>query len=131
VTLVVGVVALVAGCLAGWYGRYFVIEPAALHAVCGAAARPEWCAARDDFIAFTFTGTPGIAAVALAAAGWVLRGRLAAACVVAALLVGGATLVLYDTAWAATAVLAALLRAVRVPPKAAAEVGHPWQGDQR
>ena len=129
--VVVGLVALVAGWLAGWYARYFVIEPVALHATCGAVVRPEWCATRDDFIALTFSGAPGMTAVGLAAAGWVFRGRLAAACVIAALLVGGATLVLYDTAWAATAVLAALLRLVRVPTQAAPDAWHPWQGDQR
>ena len=129
-TVVAGLVALVAGWLAGWYGRYFVIEPVTLHATCGAVARPEWCATRDQFIVLTFSGTFGMTAVALAAAAWVFRGRPAAAFVIAALFAGGATLVLYDAAWAATAVLAALLRLVRLPTHAPADVRYPGYGDQ-
>jgi hypothetical protein len=112
--LVIGLAMLVAGCVFGRGARYFMIEPAAVHALCAASLAPGWCDARALLIAVTFRGTWGIAAVAGAAAAWLLRGRVAAACAVMALFAGGLGLYLYDTSWAASGILAALLRLARV-----------------
>ena len=113
-TLVHGLVVFAAGCLAGWLGRYFVIEPAAMHAVCGGPAPAGWCAARDVFIHATFSRYYGIASVAAAVACWVLRGRAAAVFAMTALLAGGLGLFLYDASWSAAGVLIALLRTPRI-----------------
>jgi hypothetical protein len=112
--LLSGVVALVIGCLLGWLGRYFVIEPEQVHDLCTAASPLAWCAVRASLIAVTFRGTWGIAAVAAAVLVWVLRGRGAATVALLGLFCGGLGLFLYDTAWAASAVLGILLRLPRI-----------------
>jgi hypothetical protein len=113
-TVIAGLIALLAGCLLGWYGRFFVIEPGHMHALCAAAAPPAWCAVRGWLIEVTFLGTYGVLAVGGAAACWLLRGRPAAFFAVLALGAGGLGLYLYDTAWAASGILAALIRLPRV-----------------
>ena len=112
--VVIGLIALLAGCLLGWAARYFVIEPDQMPALCAAALPPAWCAARELLIDVTFRGTWGLAAVGAAVAAWVVRGRTAAACAAIGLFAGGLGLYLYDTGWAASGVLAALLRLPRV-----------------
>jgi hypothetical protein len=112
--LPLGVVALLLGCLLGWYGRYHVIEPDHLHALCNVAVPAAGCAARSLLIDVTFRGTFGFAAVACGAVAWVLRGRPAGAMATLGLLVGGLGLFLFDTAWSASGVLCILLRLPRI-----------------
>ncbi len=113
-TLIAGLIALLAGCLLGWLGRYFVIEPEHFHALCTASVPAAWCAARTGLIDITFRGTWGLAAVAAALLAWALRGRAAAVIAALGLLAGGLGLYLYDTAWAASGVLGILLRLPRI-----------------
>ncbi len=112
--LIVGIIALLAGCILGWAGRYAMIEPDHLRVLCAAASAPAWCAARELFIDVTFRGLYGPVAVAAAAVSWVTRGRCATFAAVIALFAGGLGLYLYDTSWAASGVLAALLRLPRI-----------------
>ena len=112
--MLAGLIALASGCLLGWASRYFVIEPDQIAALCAVQLPPAWCAARSLLIAVTFHGVYGFAAVGAAVAAWVLRRRTAVAFAVFALFVGGLGLYLYDTGWAASAVLIALLRQPRV-----------------
>ncbi len=113
-TLIAGLIALLAGCLLGWLGRYFVIEPEHVHALCTASVPAAWCAVRDLLIGITFRGSWGLVAVAATLLAWVLRGRAAAAVALLGLLAGGLGLYLYDTAWAASGVLGILLRLPRI-----------------
>jgi len=112
--IALGLIGLAIGCLLGWASRYFIIEPDQVQALCAAVPPPAWCAARLLVIELTFRGTWGLVGVGAAVAAWVLRGRAAATFVVIALLAGGLGLYLYDTSWAAAAVLAALLRLPRL-----------------
>lgn len=112
--VIIGLVSLAMGCLLGWATRYFIVEPDQMQALCAAVPPPAWCAARLLLIELTFRGTWGLVAVGAAVAAWVLRGPAPAVFVVIALLAGGIGLYLYDTNWAASAVLAALLRLPRL-----------------
>lgn len=114
VALIIGLIALAAGCVLGWASRYFVIEPDQVGALCAGMLPPAWCAARSLLISVTFHGAYGFTAAGAAVTTWVLRGRTAAAFAVVALFVGGLGLYLYDTSWSASAVLVALLRLPRV-----------------
>ncbi len=109
-----GLLVLVAGTVVGWALRFMVIEPESLHAVCGALAPPAWCALREALIVLTFPPHYGQTGLALAVLAWFTRGWPAALLAVAALLVGSAGLYLFDTGWASSAVLAALLRLPRI-----------------
>lgn len=113
-SLLAGLLALAVGCLLGWLGRYFLIEPTAIQSLCAAGTAPAWCAPRELLITVTFGGWWGRAAVASALLGWVVRRRAAAACALVALFTGGLGLFLYDATWAASGVLAALLRLPRI-----------------
>lgn len=115
---IIGLIALLAGCLLGWTGRYLVIEPHELQALCAVALPPDWCAVRAAFINLTFQSPYGPVAVAGAAAAWVTRRRTAAVAAVIALFAAGLGLYLYDTSWAASALLATLLRLPRVGEEA-------------
>jgi hypothetical protein len=115
---VIGVVALVIGCLLGWAGRYLVIEPHELQALCAAALAPGWCAGRAAFIDLTFQNPYGPLAVAAAAVAWVTRRRTAEFAAVIALFAAGLGLYLYDTNWAASALIATLLRLPRIGEEA-------------
>jgi hypothetical protein len=112
--LLAGLAALGCGCLLGWLGRYFVIEPEQALALCTGAAPPAWCAWRAQLIALTFPPRYGLAAVIAAVLAWKTRGRVAAGVAVLGLLAGGLGLYLYDTGWAASGVLALLLRLPRI-----------------
>jgi hypothetical protein len=105
-----GLLALLAGCLLGWYGRYFVIEPDHLHALCNVTVPAAGCAARSLLIDVTFRGTFGLAAVAAGVVAWVLRGPTAVVVATLGLAAGGLGLFLFDTAWSASGVLCILLR---------------------
>lgn len=109
-----GWVALAAGALLGWLGRFFVIEPERVQAICTAAAAPAWCEARAALLAATFPPRYGIVAVAAALACWALRRRPAAVAAALALFAAGLGLFLYDTGWAASGALIALLRLPRI-----------------
>jgi len=123
--LAAGLGALVLGCLAGWYGRYHLIEPEELYRTCLAEPRPWWCGPRQRLIGATFTvrGIYGWVSLGAALAGWLLEGRLVAPCVLIALAAGGLGLELYSAPVAALGVLLALLRLSRLdevlaqPPK--------------
>lgn len=112
--LLAGVAMLGCGCLLGWYGRYFVIEPEQAQALCAGATPPAWCGARAQLLAVTFPPRYGLAAVIAAVIAWMTRGRVAAAAALFGLLAGGLGLYLYDTGWAASGVLALLLRLPRI-----------------
>lgn len=122
VRLRVSVAALVllaaaAAALGGWFVRASVIEPEALGALCQGAGGPWWCAPRLALILATaLYGALGIAALAAAGLAFVFGGRAARALVVAAALLGGAGLTLYNAGLAAPAVLLALLRGARLEP---------------
>lgn len=105
-----GLFALIAGCVLGWLGRYRLIEPEHVHAFCGTMEQAFTCQARSTLIALTFPGIWGYAALGAAAAAWVSFGRGARLFSVVALVAGGMGLFLFDTAWAASGVIAALLR---------------------
>jgi hypothetical protein len=111
-------VALLAGCALGWYGRYFVIEPEHLHALCSASAAGLLCTARAALIDLTFRGSYGLSAVGPAVLVWVLRGRAAVVVAGLGLFAGGLGLHLYDTGWAAAGVLGILLRLPRIGQEA-------------
>lgn len=113
-TLVAGWLLLVLATLAGWAARFRVIEPEDLQALCSGPRPPAACAWRDQLLVLTFPPRFGLVAVAAAALAWMLRGRLAAACTGVALVAGGLGLFLFDTGWAASAVVAALLRLPRI-----------------
>lgn len=115
--VILGLMLLVAGCFAGWAGRYLLIEPEHLYRTCLGAAAPWWCALRQDLIRATFTvrGIYGWASAAAAVAAWLLDGPLVAVFVLLALLTGGLGLFLYAASSAALGVLLALLRLVRLP----------------
>lgn len=113
-----GIVALLAGCALGWYGRYFVIEPEHLHALCSASGAGRLCAVRAALIDVTFRGSYGLTAVGAAVLAWMLRGRAAAVVAGVGLFAGGLGLHLYDTGWAAAGVLGILLRLPRIGEEA-------------
>ena len=110
----VGWIALALGALAGWALRFFVIEPEHLQALCDAAAAPAGCVWRNWLLLATFPPRFGFVAIALGAVSWVLRRRPAAVFAGAALLAAGLGLFLYDTGWAASGALIALLRLPRI-----------------
>lgn len=105
---------MLAGCALGWYGRYFVIEPEHLHALCSASGAGLLCMARAALIDVTFRGSYGLSAVAAAVLVWVLHGRAAVVVAGVGLFAGGLGLHLYDTGWAAAGVLGILLRLPRI-----------------
>ena len=102
----------------GYALRYGLVEPEKLGAACE-RAKPWWCAPRTAFIVFTEWNGFGWLSVALAALAVALlvsagRGRAAAGprvhgLATAAMISGGAGLVLYNTTFAAAAVIVALL----------------------
>ncbi len=113
-TLVAGWLLFGLATLAGWAARFLVIEPEGLHALCTGARSPALCTWRDQLLVLTFPPRYGLVAVAAAVLAWLLRGRPAAACAGVALVAGGLGLFLYDTGWAASAVVAVLLRLPRI-----------------
>jgi len=119
---VLGALAIAAAAAAiGWFLRYVLVEPEALGTLCRAAGAPIWCWPRTGLIVATQFNGFGLAGIALAAASFVARGRVAWGLVIAAMILGGAGLYLYNTTMASGAVLLALLRAARLdqePPKA-------------
>ncbi|MEK9752602.1 MAG: hypothetical protein VW338_05240 [Rhodospirillaceae bacterium] len=111
----------------GYAVRYGLVEPERFGAACEKAG-PWWCAPRTGFIVFTHWNGFGWAGLAIAAlgVGLALRaarrdGRLGGttpavhALAMAAMAVGGAGLVLYNSAFSAVAVVAALLLLCRRP----------------
>lgn len=112
--LAIGWAVVAAGCLIGWLCRFFVIEPERLQALCSVAHAPAWCEARTLLLALTFPPRYGMVSVAAAAVCWALRRRPAAAAAYMALFAGGLGLYLYDTGWATSGLLAALLRLPRI-----------------
>jgi len=113
-SLPAGLLALAIGGLLGWLGRYFVIEPTTIQSLCAAANAPAWCTPRAWLITVTFAGWWGRASIGFALAGWVTHRRAATAFALLALFSGGLGLFLYDATWAASGVLAALLRLPRI-----------------
>jgi hypothetical protein len=108
---------LAAAVALGWLGRWRVIEPEALAALCaaaGAAPSPA-CALRGLLVQVTFSGSLGISAVGAAALAWLPLGRLSTALALAALVPGGIGLFLFDAGWAASGAVAALLRLASGP----------------
>ncbi|MEO5336070.1 MAG: hypothetical protein H7841_04110 [Magnetospirillum sp. WYHS-4] len=98
-----------------WVVRYQFVEPETLGNACEAANQGLWwCSWRTGFIVFTKWRGFGIGAGILAVLAVMAPPRLAFRFVVAAMVAGGMGLLLYDTAYAATAVLFAGLRAVRL-----------------
>lgn len=89
--------------------RFIVIEGTAAQA-CIAAAPPSWCAMRHSLVQFFRAEGFGYAALAAGLLAHFGGGRVMA---VAALIVGAAGLVLYNTGLASVAVLLGLLRLVR------------------
>ncbi len=104
---------------AGYAARYLWIEPEAFGTLCRAADVPAWCTVRSALIRVTEVGGLGYASVALALAGYLVRGRAACMLGLAAALLAGAGLVLYNTTFAALGILIAVLHAARmsVPAK--------------
>jgi hypothetical protein len=97
-----------------WVTRYGVVEPQEIGTFCRAADAPLWCGARTALIRVTEVGGLGLASIALAAGALVAGGRAARVLVMAAMVSGGAGLILYNTTYAALGVLVALLRASRL-----------------
>ena len=89
--------------------RFIVIEGTMAQA-CIAVSPPSWCAARNSLVQFFRAEGFGYAALAAGVLAHLFGGRPAAA---AALIVGAAGLVLYNTGLASVAVLLGLLRLVR------------------
>ena len=103
------IVALVCGGL-GWVVRYLWIEPAEMGAACE-RANLWWCPLRLSFIYFHQAYGMAWGALALAGLAVVLPRRAAPPAVIAAMVVAGLGLVLYNTAGAAVALVIALVRA--------------------
>lgn len=111
---VIGMLALAAMSAAAGYGlRYVVVEPEALGEACR-LLEPWWCPLRTGLIVATEWGTLGTAGALAAAAALFARGGAALALAAVAMVFGGAGLYLYNTTFAAAAVLVALLRAARL-----------------
>lgn len=110
---IVGFLALAAlAAAAGWGLRYAVVEPEALGEACRIGG-PWWCPLRTALIVATEWGGLGIAGALAAVAAIFVRGRAAYFLIAVAMVLGGAGLYLYNTTFAAAAVLIALLRAAR------------------
>jgi hypothetical protein len=103
------IAALVCGGL-GWVVRYLWIEPAEMGAACE-RANLWWCPLRLNFIYFHQAYGMAWGALVLAGLAVVLPRRFAPPAVIAAMIVAGLGLVLYNTAGAAVALVIALVRA--------------------
>jgi hypothetical protein len=88
--------------------RYRFIEPEALGAACEGGG-PWWCAPRTLLIVATELGAFGMLALAAAVAALLIGTRRHAYSAHAALLVGGAGLILYNATFSGIAVVLALL----------------------
>lgn len=98
-----------------WVIRYQLVEPEKWGTACEMANQALWwCPPRTAFIVFTRGHGFGISALVLAILTLAVSGRHAYRFVLATMLVGGCGLLLYDTAFSATAVLLAGLRAIRL-----------------
>lgn len=119
---VAGFLVLAAAGVAGWFGRWEIIEPEGLAAACaaGQGGAPLACLVRPYLVQLTFSGSFGITAVVAAALAWLAGGRLATALALLALVAGGLGMFLFDADWAVSGAVAALLRLAR-PERAAPE----------
>lgn len=97
------------------YGvRYGVVEPPAMGEICNAPAAPIWCVLRSGLNAVTSVYALGYAALAVAAAAIVIPPRVARRLIIAAAVLGGMGLFLFNPAQSAPALLLALLRGARL-----------------
>lgn len=107
--LIAGVIVALAVVAAALAVRYIVVEGQMAQA-CIALQPPSWCAARNSLVQFFRAEGFGYAALAAGILAHLFGGRPAA---LAALIVGAAGLVLYNTGLASIAMLLGLLRLVR------------------
>lgn len=120
------VAALVLGAISygiAWIARYAWVEPEALGTLCRTADAPLWCYARTGLIRITEVGGLGLASIVLAVAGFVARRGWAYGLTMAAMVAGGAGLILYNTTFAALGVLIAILRTSRLGRSNAGQTG--------
>lgn len=103
-----GVLLAIAAAVAASGVRYRFIEPETLGAAC-VGGGPWWCAPRTLLIVATELGAFGMLAFATALATLLVGGRWHAYLAHAALLVGGAGLILYNATLSGPAVVLALL----------------------
>lgn len=103
--------------------RYGVVEPPAMGEICNAPAAPMWCVLRSGLNAVTSIYALGYAALALAAAAILTPPKIARRLIIAAALLGGMGLILFNPAQAAPALLLALLRGALLD-------GQPVQAEQ-
>lgn len=110
--LAVALLAVGIGLACGAALRFGVIEPAHLGWACQSGTPPPWCPLRTLFILIVQASTLGWLALAAAVVAVLGGGR---GWVAAGAGVGGAALFLYGAGAASLAVLAALLRGLRLP----------------
>lgn len=94
--------------------RYQFVEPEVLGELCQADDAPLWCLARTALVVGTQWGVFGALAMALAGLSFVVSLRWARYAAWAAMVVGGAGLYLYNTNFAAIALVFALVRLARL-----------------
>lgn len=99
----------------GWLLRYQLIEPAEIGAFCDGGGGPLWCTARLYLIVATEWGLIGWAAFACGALSLLFASRTEGPPkgVFAALVLGGAGLILYNATPAAFGVVLALIALIR------------------
>jgi len=111
---------LVAGVAVGAaYGvRYGVVEPPAMGEICNAPTAPIWCGLRSGLNAVTSIYALGYCALALAVTAIVTPPKVARILIIAAGVLGGMGLILFNPAQSAPALLLALLRGARLDGQA-------------